>query len=88
MWQSFLTTFATVFVAEMGDKTQLATFGFAAGSHSRWMVFAGAAVALICTSALGVLAGTLVGKYVSPAMIRYGSGFLFILIGLFTLLKR
>jgi len=52
---SFLTAFVTVLLAELGDKTQLATLALAAGGHARWLVFLGAALALIVSSAVAVL---------------------------------
>ncbi len=78
-------TFGAVFLAELGDKTQLATFGFAAESPSRLSVFLGAASALVCTSLLAVLAGGLIGKLVSPVMLQRASGLLFVAIGVWTL---
>jgi putative Ca2+/H+ antiporter (TMEM165/GDT1 family) len=83
-----LTVFATVFVAELGDKTQLATMLFASDKEvSKWLVFAGASLALIATSALGVLAGGVVGQYVSPRQLQWIAGAGFIAIGIWTLLK-
>jgi putative Ca2+/H+ antiporter (TMEM165/GDT1 family) len=83
-----LTVFATVFVAELGDKTQLATMLFASDKDvSKWVVFAGASLALIATSALGVLAGGLVSGLVTPRQLQLVAGTGFITIGLWTLVK-
>ncbi|MBK7644325.1 MAG: TMEM165/GDT1 family protein [Planctomycetes bacterium] len=88
-WSAFLTIFSSVFVAELGDKTQLSTLLFAADArHSRWTVFAAASLALVSTSALGVLAGSLLGKSLSPMLLRYLAGIGFIAIGIYTLLRR
>ncbi|MFH0903155.1 MAG: TMEM165/GDT1 family protein [Pseudomonadota bacterium] len=86
-WKLFLSTFAAVFVAEMGDKTQIATLTFSA-SGSRWAVFAGSATALVATSAIAVLVGGLVARVVSPHWIRRAAGAVFILLGLLYLLGR
>jgi len=81
-----LTVFATVFVAELGDKTQLATLLFAADQEvSKMTVFLGASLALILTSALGVLAGGLVSDFIQPRYLSYIAGVGFILIGAWTL---
>jgi hypothetical protein len=82
----FLVTFFAVFLAELGDKTQLATMSFAAGNrHALWLVFGASALALVTTSAIGVMAGSVVASYVDPRAIRIGAGILFILIGCATL---
>ena len=87
-WKILLTVFATVFVAELGDKTQLATLLFAADKAvSKWLVFIGASLALIATSAIGVLAGGLIAQYVSPRMLQIVAGIGFIAIGIWTLWK-
>ena len=88
-WSSFAAVFTSVFLAELGDKTQLATLLFASDArHSRWNVFLAASLALITTSALGVLAGAALGKALSPTLLRYAAGIGFIAIGVYTLLKR
>jgi len=87
-WKLLASTFSAIFVAELGDKTQLATLSISSGSNSRWTIFAGAALALVCTSALGVLGGDLVSKFVSPIWIRRIAGVVFIAMGLQYLLRK
>ncbi len=83
-----LTVFATVFLAELGDKTQLATLLFAAnGEVNKWLVFVGSALALILTSAIGTFAGALISQYISEKYLHYAAGVGFVLVGLWTLLK-
>jgi putative Ca2+/H+ antiporter (TMEM165/GDT1 family) len=77
----FLTTFGMIFLAELGDKTQLATFCFAAESNSRLAVFLGAAGALVLTSLLGVIGGAIASKWIPSNMIKIGAGMLFIGLG-------
>lgn len=85
-WKLFITVFASVFVAEMADKTQLVTMLFAADKAvSKWLVFAGSASALVLTSAIGVMAGTLLAQVVSVRMMSLIAGSGFVLIGLWTL---
>jgi putative Ca2+/H+ antiporter (TMEM165/GDT1 family) len=82
------TVFTSVFIAELGDKTQLATMLFAADKDSsKLTVFAGAALALVLTSAIGVAAGSIVSQYVSEKTLQYVAGVGFIGIGLWTLFK-
>lgn len=83
----FATVFFTVFVAELGDKTQLATMLYASdNAHPKMTVFAASATALVLTSALGVLGGSLIGEYVSPKVVRWVAGLGFISVGLWVLL--
>jgi putative Ca2+/H+ antiporter (TMEM165/GDT1 family) len=82
------TVFAAVFIAELGDKTQLATMLFAADKEvSKLTVFLGASLALIVASAVGVLAGSVVAEYVSERLLRYVAGIGFIVIGMWTLIS-
>lgn len=83
-----LTVFAAVFVAELGDKTQLATLLFAADKDvSKLTVFIGASMALVVASGIGVLAGGFVSQYVSEKYLNYLAGAGFIAIGIWTLLR-
>ena len=88
MTQQLITTFVAVFLAELGDKTQIATLSFAANpSYNRWLVLLGACSALFLISLLAVLIGSAAGNWINPKYLRVVSGFLFIGIGLFTLWK-
>jgi putative Ca2+/H+ antiporter (TMEM165/GDT1 family) len=85
-WKIFLTIFAAVFVAELGDKTQLATMLFAADKEvSKYTVFVAASVALVVATALGVLAGSLLSEYINEKYLHYIAGIGFIAIGAYTL---
>lgn len=87
-WKIFLTIFAAVFIAELGDKTQLATMLFATDKEvSKYTVFLAASAALIVASAIGVLAGSLLAEYINEKYLHYLAGVGFILIGAFTLYK-
>lgn len=85
-WKIFYTVFATVFLAELGDKTQLATVLFTADKPaSKLTVFAASASALVLACAIGVLAGNFVAKYVDPKHLQIVAGIGFIVIGAWTL---
>jgi putative Ca2+/H+ antiporter (TMEM165/GDT1 family) len=86
-WKLFASTWAAIFLAEMGDKTQLATMSLAAGS-SRWIVFAAAATALVATSAVAVIAGEAVARLVPAIWVKRAAGLLFISLGFVYLLGR
>lgn len=73
-WAVFCSTFLTIFLAEMGDKTQIATLLMSAQSQSPWMVFAGAAAALIATSLVGVLLGRWLANKLSPKTLDIAAG--------------
>ena len=79
-WGIFLSTFITIFLAELGDKTQVATLLISAESHRPLMVFAGAALALISTSLAGVLMGQWLARRVSPETLDTLAGFLLLII--------
>lgn len=87
-WKILLTSFTTVFLAELGDKTQLAIFGLGAGSSSRWSVFIGSSLALVLSSAIACLVADAVARVVPLKLIRLGAGTLFIVLGLWMLLGR
>ena len=85
-WKIFLTIFVSVFIAELGDKTQLATMLFAADKEvSKYTGFFAASAALIVASAIGVLAGSLLAEYINEKYLHYIAGIGFIGIGVFTL---
>jgi putative Ca2+/H+ antiporter (TMEM165/GDT1 family) len=84
----FFTVFSTVFLAELGDKTQLATMLFAADRQAgKLTVFIAASLALVCTSALGVAAGSLLSRYVDARQLAILAGLVFISIGFWTIVK-
>ena len=87
-YKVLLTVFITVFIAELGDKTQLATMLFAADKEvSKLTVFVGASLALVLASAIGVLAGSAISHYVSEKYLSYIAGIGFVGIGIWTLLR-
>ena len=87
-YKVLITVFVAVFIAELGDKTQLATLLFAADKEvSKLTVFLGASLALILASGIGVLAGGLISQYISAKYFHYIAGVGFIGIGIWTLLK-
>jgi len=87
-WKLLATVFATVFVAELGDKTQLATLLYAADKEvSKLTVFLGAAAALVLTSLIGVLAGGLVADRIDERVLKWVAGAGFIVIGVWTLVR-
>ncbi len=81
-WRLMVTTFVTIFIAEIGDKTQLTTLSFASGGNSRLQVFLAAALALITATGVAVLAGEALSRIISPLMLKRGAGLLFIILGI------
>ena len=80
------TVFGTVFLAELGDKTQLATLLFASRAGTSLLgVFLAASLALVAATALGVLAGAAIASHVEPRHFSYVAGAGFILIGVWTI---
>ena len=87
-YKVLLTVFIAVFIAELGDKTQLATMLFAADKDvSKLTVFIGASLALIVASGIGVLVGGIISQYVGEKYLHYVAGIGFIGIGIWTLVK-
>ena len=84
-WATFLSTFITIFLAEMGDKTQLATLLLSAQSGSPWIVFIGSGAALIATSLVGVLLGRYLAKVLSPETLDIAAGMLLMVISILLL---
>lgn len=79
------TTFGIIFLAEMGDKTQLAAMTMAAQTKRPWAVFIGASVALAAVSALGVIVGSVIGDYVPLLWVKRIAAIAFIAIGVLML---
>jgi len=88
VWKTVLTTFSLVFLAELGDKTQLATLLLAAESRALWSVFLGAAGALVLSSLIGVLAGEALTRFIPPHYLQRGAGLAFILLGVLLLMRK
>ncbi len=84
-WATFFSTFITIFFAEMGDKTQLATLLLSAQSGSPWVVFIGSGAALIATSLVGVLLGRYLAKILTPETLDIAAGMLLMVISILLL---
>ena len=89
MWKIFFSVFFTVFVAEIGDTTLLATMLFAAEAKtSKWVIFVAASLALTLAAGIGVLVGAQMERVIAPRTLRLVAGIGFIAIGLWTMLSR
>jgi putative Ca2+/H+ antiporter (TMEM165/GDT1 family) len=85
--KTLVVVFATVFLAELGDKTQLAVFGFASSGRSAMAVFLGASLALMTTTFLGVLMGDRLTLFLPLGMVRRGAALLLIVLGVIIFFK-
>ena len=84
----FMTVFGTVLLAELGDKTQLATLLYASDAqHGRWTVFIAASAALVVASAAGVLGGAVLSEFLNPRLLRWVAGAGFIAVGVWVLVS-
>ena len=84
----FLTVFGTVFLAEIGDKTQFATLLYAADARNpKLTVFAAAAIALVTSCAIGILAGGVLSEHLNPRLISWIAGAGFVAVGIWTILR-
>ena len=79
----FFTTFTTIFIAELGDKTQIATLMLSAESGKPIIVFLGSSLALISSSIVGVLIGKWLSKKISPSKFAFSTGALMVIVSLF-----
>ncbi len=86
-WKIALTTFGALFLAEMGDKTQLAVMTLTASSRKPWAVFLGGSLALVVVTGLGVLLGGVVTRWVPAGVLTKGAAVLFVAIGVWTWFK-
>ena len=86
-WALFAAAFTTVFVAELGDKTQLAALGLATAGKHPWAVFLGASLALAASAALAVVVGRALASRLDPRVLHYAGALLFLGIGLFLLVR-
>ncbi len=87
-WQVFWITFGTVFLAEMGDKTQLAALSMTADTRAPVSVFLGASVALCCATFLGVAFGGLLAQYIPAHLVKKAAGLAFLAIGALILMGK
>lgn len=84
-WKIFFSTFVTIFIAEMGDKTQFAALAAGSKTESTVSVLLGVVLGLGLAGALGVLFGKVLGSFINPLYIKYVSGILFIFVGIWIL---
>lgn len=84
-WRLFASTFATIFLAELGDKTQFATLSLSVSARAPWTVFLASALALAATSAVAVLAGGYLTRFISPLWMARIAGGILVVMGLWTL---
>jgi putative Ca2+/H+ antiporter (TMEM165/GDT1 family) len=86
--KTMLTTFGLIFVAEMGDKTQLVAFSLVARTREPLSVFLGASLALVAVSLIGVVVGAVLVNYINPEYLRRAAALSFIVIGVLILLNK
>ena len=87
-WKTLAFTFGAVFLAELGDKTQLATLSFSADGRPPLAVFVGASLALVLSSLLAVAVGTAAAAWLPRQWVRTGAGLFFLVAGVMILLNR
>ena len=87
-WRVLVSTFSVIFLAEMGDKTQLAAMTMAAQTKQPWAVLIGASIALTVVSALGVVVGSALGHYLPLLWIKRAAAVAFIVIGVLILMGK
>lgn len=88
MLKLIFSTFVTIFLAELGDKTQIATMMLAANSKQKIIIFIGSSLALVCSSLVAVLLGNKLSSLIPPQYIQKGAAIAFITIGILLLLNK
>ncbi len=83
----FLSTFLMIFLAELGDKTQLSVIGRVTDPATKWTVFIAASLALVCSTLIAVQFGGLLARHLDPRAIKIGAGILFLTIGSLVLIE-
>lgn len=86
-WKLLFVTFGSVFIAELGDKTQLATFSFACSNQSVWSVFIGSSLALVASSLLACLLGGLISRFIPVKWLHLGAGIIFVTLGALLIIR-
>lgn len=87
-WRIMLATFTMIFLAEIGDKTQLAVFNFAAKTQAPLAVFIGGGAALLLTTLLGAFFGDAIARVVPQHVMKWTAGSLFIVFGVWTIASK
>jgi putative Ca2+/H+ antiporter (TMEM165/GDT1 family) len=87
-WKVFFITFATIFLAEIFDKTELAIFSLSMKEEDKMAVFMGAMFAFFIATLLAVILGGFLSRFIEPKIIRYVSAFIFLAIGLFIIFGK
>lgn len=87
-WKLFFSTFALVFLAELGDKTQLTAFAASAGQKSPWPAFFGASLALVLSTFIAVFAGSFITRFVPERYLKIGAAVLFLIFGSILLISN
>ena len=87
-WKIFTTAFITLFLAELGDKTQLAVITMTSSTESKLSVFLGASLALIAVTLIGVVFGGVLSQYVPTEWLQRGVALAFIFIGVLMLFGK
>ena len=80
-WKVLASTFGLLFLAELGDKTQLAVISMTCKTGKPWMVFVGGALALIVVTLIGAFAGQLISQYVPVEVLNKVAAALFVVMG-------
>lgn len=84
-WKLFITAFGLLFLAELGDKTQLAVFTLVTQHKTFWPIFLGASAALVVVTLIAALFGDFIQEYIPTEYLQLGAGILFVGIGIFVL---